>query len=168
MLMVEPFLQYLPLISATIISGLLVLALFNFSITRKNLQRQTEQQIASLRVQTEQQIYSRIMDVRLKLENTEEFTKMASESPLFMERFSLVDSPSQYYTIVSFLDLFEYVFRLNQMQMIDKVVWNRWKVLTETIMTIPKFRSIWDKTKESHPDKEFREFIDSSIAHPYS
>lgn len=164
--MVELFLQYLPLISATIISGLLVLALFNFSITRKNLQRQTEQQIASLKVQTEQQIYSRIMDVRLKLENTEDFTKMASESPLFIERFSLVDSPSQYYTIVSFLDLFEYVFRLNHMQMIDKVVWIRWMVLTETIMTIPKFRSIWAKTKESHPDKEFRDFIDSSIAHP--
>ena len=29
------------------------------------------------------------------------------------------------------------------------------------IMTIPKFRSIWIKTKESHPDKDFREFIDS-------
>ena len=45
--------------------------------------------------------------------------------------------------------------------MIDKTVWKRWMVLTETIMTIPKFRSIWIKTKESHPDKDFREFIDS-------
>lgn len=47
--------------------------------------------------------------------------------------------------------------------MIDKIVWNRWEVLTETIMTIPKFRTIWAKTKESHPDKGFREFVDSLL-----
>ena len=88
---------------------------------------------------------------------------MASESNIFRERFALVDSPSEYYTIVSFLDLFEYVFRLNETQMIDGIVWKRWIVLTETIMTIPKFRSIWLKTKESHPDKDFGEFIDSLL-----
>ncbi|HET7643018.1 MAG TPA: hypothetical protein VFK40_05885 [Nitrososphaeraceae archaeon] len=127
------------------------------------MQRQSEQQIVNLKIKNEQEIYSRIIEVRLKLENTEEFTKMASESEVFRERFALVDSPSEYYTIVSFLDLFEYVFRLNEMKMIDKIVWKRWKVLTETIMTIPKFRSIWMKTKESHPDKGFEEFIDSLI-----
>jgi hypothetical protein len=152
-----------PLISATVVSGLLALAFFNFSIARKNMQRQSEQQIANLKMQSEQQIYSRIMEARLKLENTEEFTNMAKESSIFMERFALVDRPSEYYTIISFLDLFEYVFRLNEMQMIDSVVWNQWKGLTETIMTIPKFRTIWAKTKDSHPDKEFREFIDSLL-----
>ena len=127
------------------------------------MQRQSEQQITNLKIQNEQEIYSRIIEARLKLENTEEFTKMASESNIFRERFALVDSPSEYYTIVSFLDLFEYVFRLNETQMIDGIVWKRWIVLTETIMTIPKFRSIWLKTKESHPDKDFREFIDSLL-----
>ena len=34
----------------------------------------------------------------------------------FRERFNLVDSPLEYYIIVSFLDLFEYVFHLNKMQ----------------------------------------------------
>lgn len=34
-------------------------------------------------------------------------------------------------------------------------------MLTVTIMTIPKFRNIWAKTRDSHPDIEFREFIDS-------
>jgi len=159
--MVESILGYVPLISATIISGLLVLGFFNFSIARKNLQKQTEQQISNLKMQNEQQIYSRIIEARLKLENTEEFTKMANESPIFKERFALVDSPSEYYVVVSFLDLFEYVFHLNKTKMIDNLVWNRWKILTETIMTIPKFASIWAKTKESHPDKDFREFIDS-------
>src|SRR5687767_2643965 len=90
-------------------------------------------------------------------------SKMASESSVFRERFDLVDSPSEYYTIVSFLDLFEYVFHLNKMQMLDETVWKRWEALTETIMTIPKFRSIWIKTKESHPDKDFGEFIDSLL-----
>ena len=67
----------------------------------------------------------------------------------------------QFNISVSFLDLFEYVFHLNQTKMIDKLVWNRWRILTETIMTIPKFASVWTKTKESHPDKDFRDFIDS-------
>ena len=159
--MVESILPYVPLISAIIVSGLLVFAFFNFSIARKNLQRQSDQQIANLKMENEQQIYSRIFEARLKLENTVEFTKMANESPIFKERFALVDSPSEYYVIVSFLDLFEYVFHLNQTKMIDKLVWNRWRILTETIMTIPKFASVWSKTKESHPDKDFRDFIDS-------
>jgi hypothetical protein len=161
--MLESILLFVPLISVIIVSGLLVFAFINFSIARKNMQRQSEQQMANLKIQNEQEIYSRIIEARLKLENTEEFTKMASESSIFRERFALVDNPSEYYTIVSFLDLFEYVFRLNEMQMIDKTVWKRWKVLTETIMTIPKFRSIWIKTKESHPDKKFGEFIDSLL-----
>ena len=161
--MLELILQFVPLISVIIVSGLLVFAFINFSIARKNMQRQTEQQIANLKIQYEQQIYSRIIEARLKLENTEEFTKMARESNVFRERFALVDSPAEYYTIVSFLDLFEYVFHLNKMQMINETVWKRWKVLTETIMTIPKFRRIWMKTKESHPDRDFGEFIDSLL-----
>lgn len=159
--MVESILGYIPLISATIVSGLLVLGFFNFSIARRNLQRQTEQQISNLKIQNEQEIYSRIIEARLRLENTEQFTRMANESPVFKERFALVDTPSEYYVVVSFLDLFEYVFHLNKTKMIDSLVWDRWKILTETIMTIPKFASIWAKTKESHPDKDFRDFIDS-------
>jgi len=159
--MVESILGYVPLISATIVSGLLVLGFFNFSIARRNLQRQTEQQISNLKIQNEQEIYSRIIEARLRLENTEQFTRMANESPVFKERFALVDTPSEYYVVVSFIDLFEYVFHLNKTKMIDSLVWDRWKILTETIMTIPKFASVWAKTKESHPDKDFRDFIDS-------
>ena len=125
------------------------------------MQNQSEQQISNLKTQTEQQIFSRIIDARLKLEKTEEFTRMANESTVFKERFALVDKPSDYYTIVAFMDLFEYVFSLNEIQMMDQMVWKRWNVLIETIMTIPKFRIIWTKTIESHPDKKFRDFIDS-------
>jgi hypothetical protein len=89
---------------------------------------------------------------------------MARESPIFVERFALVDNnPNEYYTISAFLDLFEYVFYLKQMYMIEDVIWNRWKTLTETIMNIPKFKTVWNNTKDSHPDEGFRRFIDSTI-----
>lgn len=49
------------------------------------MQMQIEQQMKSLKGQSEQQIYSRIMDARPKLESTETFTKMAEKSPIFAE-----------------------------------------------------------------------------------
>lgn len=156
----DSFLTYVPLISVAIVAGLFVMALMNFSTMRKNMQMQIEQQMKSLKAQSEQQIYSRIMDARLKLENTETFTKMAEESPIFAERFTVVDSPDEYYIIVAFLDLFEFLFRLNKRDMIDIEIWSRWKGLAETIMTIPKFKRVWEKTKNVHAH-EFRDFIDS-------
>ena len=145
----ESFLTYVPFISIAIIAGLFIIALVNFSTLRRNMQ-----------MQSEQQIYSRIMDARLKLESTETFTKTAKESPIFAERFAVVDSPDEYYVIVAFLDLFEFLFRLNKLGMIDTEIWSRWKGLAETIMTIPKFKRVWDKTKNVHAN-EFKEFIDS-------
>jgi hypothetical protein len=145
----DSFLTYMPFISVAIVAGLFIMALVNFSTLRKNMQ-----------MQSEQQIYSRIMDARLKLEGTETFTKMAKESPVFAERFTVVDSPDEYYVIVAFLDLFEFLFRLNKRDMIDNEIWSRWKGLAETIMTIPKFKRVWEKTKDVHAN-EFKEFIDS-------
>jgi hypothetical protein len=145
----DSFLTYIPLISVAIVAGLFTMALVNFSTVRKNMQ-----------VQSEQQIYSRIMDARLKLESTETFTNMAKESPIFAERFTVVDSPDEYYIIVAFLDLFEFLFRLNKRDMIDTEIWSRWKGLAKTMMTIPKFKRVWEKTKDVHAH-EFREFVDS-------
>lgn len=149
-----------PLISVAIVAGLFIVALLNFSTVRKNIQKQSEQQMKNLKIQSEQQIYSRIMEARLRLENTETFTKMAKESPIFAERFSVVDSPEEYYTIVAFLDLFEFLFRLYKRDMVDTEIWSRWKGLAETIMTIPKFKRVWEKTKDIHAH-EFRDFVDS-------
>jgi hypothetical protein len=156
----DSFLTYMPFISVAIVAGLFIMALLNFSTLRKSMQRQSEQQIKNLKTQTEQQIYSKIMDARLKLESTETFTKMAKESPIFAERFIVVDSPDEYYVIVAFLDLFEFLFRLNKRDMIDTEIWSRWKGLAKTIMTIPKFKRVWEKTKDVHAN-EFRDFIDS-------
>jgi hypothetical protein len=44
----DSFLTYLPLISVSVVAGLFVTALVNFSTMRKNIQRQSEQQIKSL------------------------------------------------------------------------------------------------------------------------
>ena len=85
---------------------------------------------------------------------------MAKESPIFAERFTLVNTPEEYYTIMAFLDLIEFLFRLNKAKMVDMEVWSRWKVLARTILTIPKFKSVWTKTKDIH-SSEFTDFIDS-------
>ena len=156
----DTFITYMPLISVAIITGLFIMALANFSTVRKSMQMQSQQQMRILKSQSEQQIYSRIMDARLKLESTETFTKMAKESPIFAERFTVVDNPDEYYTVVAFLDLFEFLFRLNKRDMIDAEIWSRWKGLAKTIMTIPKFKRVWEKTKDIHAH-EFREFVDS-------
>jgi hypothetical protein len=156
----DSFLEYVPLISLIVVAGLFVVAIVNFSLVRKNMQKQSEQWIKNLKIQSEQQIYSRIMDARLKLENTETFTKMAKESPVFEERFSLVSSPDEYYIIVAFLDLFEFLYALDKRNMIDSDVWFRWRGLAKTIMTIPKFKKVWDKTNDVH-SVEFRNFMNS-------
>lgn len=125
------------------------MSLLQFSTLRKNM-----------RLQTEQQIYARIIEARLHLENTDAFTKMAMESTLFAKRFSAVDKPEQYYVSVALLDLFEFMFRLQQTKVIDDVLWQRWLNLARMLMTIPKFESVWQQTKESHT-KEFVEFFES-------
>ena len=159
--MADPVVSYIPLLSIAVTSGLLVMALVSFSSARKSIQKQSEQQMDYLKTLNEQQIYQRITEVRLRLQNTDDFTRLAAESPIYAERFTLVNKPSEYYTIMAFLDLFEYVYHLHRENNLHDVVWNRWKTLMETIMTIPKFRSIWEKTKYSHSDDHFKSFIDS-------
>jgi hypothetical protein len=89
---------------------------------------------------------------------------VAEESPIFTERFTLVDNPRQYYTIIALLDLLELLFRHHKSKTIDQLLWPRWMdgwmELARTLMTIPKFRKIWENTKQVHT-KEFIEFIDS-------
>jgi hypothetical protein len=140
----------IPLISASmVLGGLLSISFLQLPTLRKNM-----------RMQTEQEIYSRIMEARIKLENTETFTKMATESSIFAERFASVGTPEEYYTIMAFLDLIEFLFRLNKSKMVDTEVWTRWRLLAKTMLTIPKFENVWTRTKDIH-SSEFRDFIDS-------
>ena len=49
------------------------------------------------RIQSEYQIYVRLMDARIKIQGNEFFSKMAKENPLYAEHFALVDTPDDYY-----------------------------------------------------------------------
>jgi hypothetical protein len=119
-----------------ILASLLGLSLLQFSSVKK-----------SMRIQSEQQLYARIIESRMKLENTEAFTKMAKENPLFAERLALVDNPDEYYTVVAYLDLIEFLFHQYNTKMMDTKLWPRWKALAKTLIGIPKFKKVWDKTK---------------------
>jgi hypothetical protein len=89
--MADPMLSYIPLLSIAVTSGLLVMALISFSSARKSIQKQSEQQMNNLKTLNEQQIYERLTEVRLRLQNTDDFTKLAAESPIYAERFALVN-----------------------------------------------------------------------------
>jgi hypothetical protein len=143
------FTEIINIIIVGILASLLGLTLLQFSSLKK-----------SMRIQSEQQIYARVIESRMKLENTEAFTKMAKESALFAERLSLVDSPDEYYTVVAYLDLIEFLFYLHGTKMMDTKLWPRWRALAETLMDMPKFRKVWDRTKHVH-NSDFVKFMDS-------
>jgi hypothetical protein len=137
------------IITVGILASLLGLSLLQSSSIKK-----------SMRIQSEQQIYARIIESRMKLENNEAFTNMAKESPLFAERLALVDNPDEYYTVVAYLDLIEFLFHQYNTKMMDTKLWPRWKALAETLIDIPKFKKVWDNTKHVH-NSEFVQFMDS-------
>jgi len=103
--------NYIPLLSAAIFGGILIVSILQFANVRKNM-----------KIQSEQQIYSKIIEARLKLENTSAFTNMAIQSPIFAKRLSIVDNPEEYYISVAFLDLFEFMFRLHKTKLIEVIV----------------------------------------------
>ena len=141
--------DYLELIIVGILTCILAISLWQFSTVKKEM-----------RIQAQQQTYARIIEARRNLEKTETFTKMAKESRVFAERFSIVDTPDEYYTAVAFLDLFEFLYLMNKTKTIESGLWSRWQELTKTLMTIPKFKKVWGKTKQVHM-KDFADFIDS-------
>ncbi len=141
--------DYLELIIVGILTCILSISLWQFSTVKKEM-----------RIQTQQQAYAKIVEARLNLEKTETFTKMAKESTIFADRFSVVDSPDEYYTAVAFLDLFEFLYLVNKTKAIEFGLWLRWQELIKTMMSISKFKKVWEKTKQVHM-KEFADFIDS-------
>jgi hypothetical protein len=126
------FSEITTIITVGILAALLGLSLMQFSSVKK-----------SMRIQSEQQIYARIIESRMKLENTEAFTKMAKENPLFAERLALVDNPDEYYTVVAYLDLIEFLFHQYNTKMMDTKFWPKWEALAKTLIGIPKFKKVW-------------------------
>ena len=112
------------------------------------------------RFEGEYQLYARMLDARTKLQTTDMFTNMAKESTLYAERFKLVEEPKEYYTIISLIDTIEFIYRINKKRMIDKELWQRWENHSKSMMTIPKFKKVWNATKEFHT-RDFVNFMDS-------
>lgn len=79
---------------------------------------------------------------------------------MFAERLASVDSSDEYYTVVAYLHLIEFLFYLHETKMMDTKLWPRWKALADTLMDMPKFRKVWEKTKQVH-NSDFIEFMDS-------
>ena len=69
---------------------------------------------------------------------------------LYAERFKLVEEPKEYYIIISLIDTIEFIYRINKKRMIDKELWQRRENHAKNMMTIPKFRKVWNATKEFH------------------
>ncbi|MGB7954841.1 MAG: hypothetical protein WCF23_12755 [Candidatus Nitrosopolaris sp.] len=86
--------------------------------------------------------------------------KPVQENEMFAEWLALVDRPDEYYTVVAYLDLIEFLFYLHETKMMNTKLWPRWKALAKTPMNMRKFRKVWDKTKHVH-NSDFIEFMDS-------
>jgi len=56
--------------------------------------------------------------------------------------------------------MLEFIFRLYKTKMIDAELWSRWEGTTKSMITIPKFKKVWDETKDSR-SHEFRKLVDS-------
>jgi hypothetical protein len=141
--------EYIQIISPIIYGGALIISILQFSAMKKSMFSQSVQQTYAT---TTQLLFNNI--------NSKEYLQMSQESPVVSKYYSLVDSPQQYYIIIQSFDMLEFIFRLYRTKMIDSEFWLRWEATAKSKMTIPKFKKVWDKTKDSR-SHEFRELIDS-------
>jgi hypothetical protein len=141
--------EFLQVISPVIYAGALILSILQFSSMRK-----------SMVTQSTQQTYATTTQALFNTFNSKEYFEMSQESPLVSEYYSLAGGPRQYYIIIQAFDMFEFIFRLYKTKMIDEEQWLRWEATAKSMITIPKFKKVWDKTKDSRSN-EFAKFIDS-------
>lgn len=141
--------EILQIISPVIYAGALVLSIIQFSSMRKNML-----------VQNMQQTYATTTQALFNTFNSKEYLEMSQESPVVSQYYSLAGSPRQYYIIIQTFDMFEYIFRLYKTKMIDEEQWLRWEATAKSMITIPRFKKVWDKTKDNH-SHEFVKLIDS-------
>ena len=140
--------EYIQIISPIIYGGALIVSILQFSAMKKSMSSQSVQQAYAT---TTQLLFNNI--------NSKEYLQMSQESPVVSKYYSLVDSPQQYYLIIQSFDMLELIFRLYSTKMIDAEL-SRWEATAKSMMTIPKFKKVWDKTKDSR-SHHFRELIDS-------
>ena len=142
--------EYIQIISPVIYGGALIVSILQFSAMKKSMSSQSVQQAYA---STTQLLFNNI--------NSKEYLQMSQESPVVSKYYSLVDNPQQYYIIIQSFDM-EFIFRLYKTKRIDAELWSRWEATTKSMMTIPKFKRVWDKTKDSR-SYHFRELVDSFV-----
>jgi hypothetical protein len=64
------------------------------------------------------------------------------------------------FTIILLRDSIEFLYTSNKKKIIDKELWQRWENHAKSMMTIPKFKKVWNATKEFHT-QDFVSFMDS-------
>jgi hypothetical protein len=128
--------EYIQIISPIIYGGALIVSILQFSAMKKSMSSQSVQQAYA---STTQLLFNNI--------NSKEYLQMSQESPVVSKYYSLVDNPQQYYIIIQSFDMLEFIFRLYKTKMIDAELWSRWEATAKSMMTIPKFKRVWDKTK---------------------
>jgi hypothetical protein len=141
--------EFLQIISPIIYAGALLVSIAQFSSMRKNMF-----------IQNMQQAYASTTQALFSMFNSKEYLEMSQESSVVSQYYSLAGSPRQYYIIIQTFDMFEYLFRLYKTKMIDEEQWLRWEATAKSMITIPKFKKVWDKTKDSR-SHEFIKLIDS-------
>jgi hypothetical protein len=143
--------EFLQVITPVIYGSALVLSVLQFSSMRK-----------SMLTQSVQQTYATTTQALFSTFNSKEYFEMSQESPVVSQYYSLAGSPRQYYIIIQSFDMFEYLFRLYKTKMIDAEQWLRWGASAKSMITIPKFKKVWDKTKDGR-SYEFTKLIDSLV-----
>jgi hypothetical protein len=142
--------EFLQVITPVIYGSALVLSVLQFSSMRK-----------SMLTQSVQQTYATTTQALFSTFNSKEYFEMSQESPVVSQYYSLAGSPRQYYIIIQSFDMFEYLFRLYKTKMIDAEQWLRWEASAKSMITIPKFKKVWDKTNGR--SYEFTKLIDSLV-----
>jgi hypothetical protein len=141
--------EYIQALSPIIYGGALIVSILQFSEMKKGMFSQSVQQT-----------YATTTQVLFNNLNSKEYLQMSQESPVVSKYYSLVDNPQQYYIIIQSFDMLEFIFRLYKTKMIDAELWSRWEATTRSMMTIPKFKKVWDNTKDSR-SQQFRDLVDS-------
>ena len=139
--------EFLQVISLVIYAGALVLSILRFSSMRKSMLVQN--------MRKHMQLLHKLFFSSL---SHREYLEMSQESPVVSQYYSFTGSPRQYYIITQTFDMFEYIFRLYKTKMIDEE--QSLRSTAKSIITIPKFKKVWDKTKDSR-SHEFIKLIDS-------
>jgi len=82
---------------------------------------------------------------------------MSQESPIVSQYYSWTGGHKHCYIIIQTVNMFEYIFSLYKSKMIEVEKWLLWKTTAESMITIPRFKKVWDKTKDSR-SHEFAKF----------